>query len=96
MKKYSTFCISIGHELRTHSERFKETSMANEEISRSDKLTGDKVLVEELRLPEIMIPSVTKTKGGNKLHIFFHYMYNNIIIIIAIIAIIITIDFTNC
>ena len=40
--------------------------MANEELSRSDKLTGDKVLVEELRLPEIMIPAVTKTKGGNR------------------------------
>ena len=59
-------CISTENELRTDSEGFKEISMANEESSRSDKLTGDKVLVEELRLPEIMIPAVTKTKGGNR------------------------------
>ncbi|XP_073229884.1 uncharacterized protein C6orf118-like [Porites lutea] len=56
--------LPLRNELRTDSEGFKETSiMANEESSKSDKLTGDKVLVEELRLPEIMIPAVTKTKA---------------------------------
>ena len=33
-----------------------------EKTGTSDKLTKDKILVEELHLPEIMIP-MTKTKG---------------------------------
>lgn len=46
------------------SEEGAEDTSVKEDTSAADKLTKDKVHVEELRLPEVMIP-LTKTKGNN-------------------------------
>ena len=50
-----------------YSEEGPKDTSVKEETNTSDKLTSDKVYVEELRLPEIMIP-VSKTRGETGKH----------------------------
>lgn len=59
------FCGSTEPESRPDSGEGAAEAHLKEKAETSGKLTKDKILVEELHLPEIMIP-MAKTKG--KLH----------------------------
>ena len=64
--------------MRPDSEEGGKETPVKDETSAPGRLTKDKVHVEELRLPEIMIP-VTKTKG-NEISVFFSCMFTPIVL----------------